>query len=202
MAPELMADDKRAVEYDGDMIDVYAFGITMWVVFARQRPYASTRTANVWALRERILGGERPEIESNVALLEAPANAIRLMEQCWEKDPERRPSGFDEVQQRLERRRIFLSSSVETDKRADELKASGGPDEPSAGGGKGARNKSGEQKDKGSFVNPMHGLSAQPWTVEQGELEFSGTNPMASIAMHGALSRLGLKQEKEKDMCL
>jgi serine/threonine protein kinase len=52
MAPELMS-DSRSTEYDGSLVDVYSFGILMWAVLTRTKPYAAVsdkRNLNLWAL--------------------------------------------------------------------------------------------------------------------------------------------------------
>jgi serine/threonine protein kinase len=57
MAPELMSED-AAVICDGAMVDVYAFGILMWAVFTRSKPYERTmvgKRLGVWELVSHML---------------------------------------------------------------------------------------------------------------------------------------------------
>jgi hypothetical protein len=97
-----MTDGSSAV-YQGDKVDLYSFGVMMWAVFACEMPFERTvrfKRLNLWGLRELIVRGGRPDLD-HPRVVCAPLGAGRLMEQCWDADPSRRPSGFDEVQQRL-----------------------------------------------------------------------------------------------------
>jgi serine/threonine protein kinase len=117
MAPELMVDSGQA-DYDGSLVDVYAFGILMWVVLTRTKVYEKVcreRKLNVWSLRDLILGGGRPDTGIEDALDHEPysACAVRLMKRCWSADPSARPSGFDEIQKLLATQRSTLSTALE-----------------------------------------------------------------------------------------
>ena len=104
MAPELMADSRDA-EVAGPLLDVYSFGVMTWAVMARAKPYrklCEERRLNMWSLRDMIVAGTRPAIDGSAALQSAPTSAVRLMERCWAATPSERPSGFDEIQHRLQ----------------------------------------------------------------------------------------------------
>jgi serine/threonine protein kinase len=99
MAPELMA-DANTVAYEGVLVDVYSFGILMYTVLTRERPYEKlvrSQRLNIWALRDLIVDGERPAIDGHKALLEAPPQLLSLMSRCWSHEPGARPSGFPEI---------------------------------------------------------------------------------------------------------
>jgi hypothetical protein len=86
------------------MVDVFAFAILMWAVFTRTKPYdkiARERRLNVWTLRDMILDGTRPDVDTSVDLDSMPTRAVLLMQQCWSGEVGQRPSGFDEIDRRL-----------------------------------------------------------------------------------------------------
>jgi serine/threonine protein kinase len=102
MAPELLSADSTT-ETIPAMIDVYSFGVLMWAVMTRERPFEremTERSLNIWALRGMIVEGARPDVDGTV-LDTAPSALIKLMERCWHTDPFCRPSGFAEVQDKL-----------------------------------------------------------------------------------------------------
>jgi serine/threonine protein kinase len=86
-------------------LDVYSYGVMLFYLFTQEKPYdkeLSAHSVNIWTLRDLIVGGTRPDVESNVTLQQgAPIAAVLLMKECWDADPSRRPSGFDEIQDRL-----------------------------------------------------------------------------------------------------
>jgi serine/threonine protein kinase len=109
MAPELMDESSRRAEYDGAMVDVYSFGLVMYALFSREKPYyrlINQEKLNIWTLRERVRCGVRPPVEGLPQFEDqhspAPPGAIQIMMQCWSTDPFDRPSGFDEIQIRLQ----------------------------------------------------------------------------------------------------
>jgi serine/threonine protein kinase len=106
MAPELMSSAKHTT-YDAS-VDIYSFGVLMWAVLSRDQPYSKEvkrDRLNLWSLRDLVVRGGRPYIEGNnelhIASTMGASNAIRIMEQCWDPDPERRPSSFLKVDERL-----------------------------------------------------------------------------------------------------
>jgi serine/threonine protein kinase len=110
MAPELMSND-TAAWYNGMLVDMYAFGIFMWAVLTGTKPYArlvTRRQLNSWTLRDLVMNGTRPatdepyENHNAKKLSGIPARAILLMEQCWQGDPDERPSNFGEVVKALD----------------------------------------------------------------------------------------------------
>jgi serine/threonine protein kinase len=119
MAPELMASGMHisdgdissgADKYDRALADVYSFGVVIFAMLSRSEPYASylkgSPTSLLVGLRDLVLNGVRPDTidegrvrsASTVTLFScAPAGAVMLMKQCWDTEPTKRPSGFDEI---------------------------------------------------------------------------------------------------------
>nr|UDO46925.1 ser/thr kinase [Pandoravirus massiliensis] len=87
-APEVI----RGARYS-EKVDVYSFGIVMWEVVTRRRPFADRGFADV-ALA--VLDGVRPAIPSS-----CPSDLAKLMTACWDADPDARPS-MEEVVARLD----------------------------------------------------------------------------------------------------
>src|SRR5256714_5446467 len=65
--------------------DVYAFGIIMWEISSRERPFHDVVHDKMLALR--ILKGLRPEITKDT-----PPFYQDLMQKCWHSDPKQRPT--------------------------------------------------------------------------------------------------------------
>ena len=85
MSPELLigesADDATY------KVDVYAFGILMWEVLHREKPYPPT-----WSLLklfQQVDQGYRPKFSENV--IEKSSVLVNLVKKCWDKDPDERP---------------------------------------------------------------------------------------------------------------
>jgi serine/threonine protein kinase len=97
MAPELMV-QARMTNYDG-AVDVYSFGIALWVIMVRGRPYEG-HSWNMWTMRTQIVKGARPDLDA-AGLALAPSAMVRLMIECWKPDPAQRPSSFGKIVQRL-----------------------------------------------------------------------------------------------------
>jgi serine/threonine protein kinase len=75
--------------------DVFAFGVLLFEIFAREKPWAGVANVNVMA---KVARGERmlpPKSHASRAI-------CRLMEQCWAQNPSDRPT-MQQVQSKLER---------------------------------------------------------------------------------------------------
>eukprot|EP00177_Eucheuma_denticulatum_P000377 GFKZ01000643.1.p1 GENE.GFKZ01000643.1~~GFKZ01000643.1.p1 ORF type:complete len:684 (-),score=97.51 GFKZ01000643.1:1144-3105(-) len=86
MAPEMIRDQRWS-----DKTDVYAFGIIMWEIFSGdipfRRPDGEERT--LMQLLMAVASGERPDMR---AVSHIGSDMKRLMEACWDENPENRPS--------------------------------------------------------------------------------------------------------------
>nr|XP_044992470.1 receptor-interacting serine/threonine-protein kinase 1 isoform X1 [Jaculus jaculus]XP_044992472.1 receptor-interacting serine/threonine-protein kinase 1 isoform X1 [Jaculus jaculus]XP_044992473.1 receptor-interacting serine/threonine-protein kinase 1 isoform X1 [Jaculus jaculus]XP_044992474.1 receptor-interacting serine/threonine-protein kinase 1 isoform X1 [Jaculus jaculus]XP_044992475.1 receptor-interacting serine/threonine-protein kinase 1 isoform X1 [Jaculus jaculus] len=68
--------------------DVYSFGIVLWAIFAKKEPYENAICAKQLLLC--ITLGNRPNMEDIIEY--CPQEIIHLMEQCWQANPEDRPT--------------------------------------------------------------------------------------------------------------
>lgn len=99
LAPEVM--QKHRYESHAD---VYAFGIILWELFAREHPfdeYPEARSDFLTVLEDAIIGGLRPSISEKKIEAELPISATSnlcvplygyLMRECWQTDRFRRPT--------------------------------------------------------------------------------------------------------------
>ncbi|RIA97952.1 kinase-like domain-containing protein [Glomus cerebriforme] len=94
IAPEVIAGKETTFASD-----VYSIGILMWEISSGQPPFASVdsfdQVDHDYYFAMRIIYGMRPKIVSG-----APLEYEKLMKQCWDADPEKRPHTdvlFDEI---------------------------------------------------------------------------------------------------------
>jgi serine/threonine protein kinase len=80
MAPELMS---LQGHQDYFAADVYAFGIILWELAAREPPYVGVDEGTI---RAGVKAGERPEIPAD-----CPAEWAALIKACWAQKPADRP---------------------------------------------------------------------------------------------------------------
>ncbi|KAG2438014.1 hypothetical protein HXX76_005628 [Chlamydomonas incerta] len=91
MAPECFDVNNIAIT---DRADCYAFGVLLWELIARSQPWAGL---SVVAMAVRVVvNGERLPM-SPLALAGAPAKLQKLVTQCFDADPRRRPAAADIV---------------------------------------------------------------------------------------------------------
>ncbi|KXZ54361.1 hypothetical protein GPECTOR_5g441 [Gonium pectorale] len=88
MAPECFGTNGHTVSHRSDM---FAFGVLLWELLARVRPWAGSHHIKV-ALAVSIRGERLP-----LAVIQdrAPRRLVQLIEECWHEDPYRRPSALD-----------------------------------------------------------------------------------------------------------
>jgi Protein tyrosine and serine/threonine kinase/EF-hand domain pair len=85
MAPEMAT----RLEYS-EKTDVFAFGIMLWEMFAAEVPYSDcTDVTSGVDLLFKICQGVRPDM---ARVTHVGSTMKRLMQQCWEADPQRRPT--------------------------------------------------------------------------------------------------------------
>ena len=99
MAPELLRMDPRFT----NKVDVYSFGITLAGTINGKQPYEDQGFASEFEFARRVVGGMRPNVMNAGGM---PSDLIKLMEECWDADPHKRPS-FETVMGRI---KVILDS--------------------------------------------------------------------------------------------
>ena len=98
-APELHSDTRRG-QYS-TKIDVFSFGIIMWTLRARTRPYSENTGLSTFSLLSKIVSGLRPSVPDSF-----PPLYTKLMRRCWDMDPDKRPI-FSEIEVILARSNLM-----------------------------------------------------------------------------------------------
>lgn len=112
MAPEVFAESNYS-----ESVDVYSFGILAYELLSYQVPYCDT-----WPISENvtpkvglhIVRGKRPTLST--VDKEAPSGVLQLMQECWQHEPDKRPS-LAKVISVLEESRLALYSPLEREAR-------------------------------------------------------------------------------------
>jgi serine/threonine protein kinase len=89
MAPEILAKKQYDLK-----ADIYSFGMILWVLYTQQEPY--TFLENSWDVAKFVLDGHREKIPQD-----CPNDYRKLIERCWDGDPNNRPS-CEEIISQLE----------------------------------------------------------------------------------------------------
>lgn len=89
MAPEVIEHNPY-----GQKADVFSFAIVLWELLTCKVPYSEMTPLQ--AAVGVVQKGLRPPIPSNI-----PPMLAELMQQCWQRKPDDRPS-FDEAKARME----------------------------------------------------------------------------------------------------
>lgn len=85
MAPEHLNDINAR---PSEKSDVYSFAIVLWAIFAHKEPYENAICEQ--QLIMCIKSGNRPDVEDIIE--NCPKEIINIMKQCWEANPEVRPT--------------------------------------------------------------------------------------------------------------
>src|ERR1043166_6316948 len=80
IAPEVIAEKETTFASD-----IYSFGMLMWEISSGQPPFINYE--NDYDLAMKIVNGMRPKIVPGT-----PSEYVKLMEQCWDADLEKRPN--------------------------------------------------------------------------------------------------------------
>ena len=91
MAPECMYGD--GLEYS-EKTDSYAFGITLFEIFAEERPFDELKSLGEVTLA--VYNGSRPRIDNNFNIKAVGPRLAYLMKDCWQENPALRPQ-FDDI---------------------------------------------------------------------------------------------------------
>ncbi|KAL7718051.1 Serine-threonine protein kinase [Entamoeba marina] len=70
--------------------DVYSFGITSWEIFYQDEPFKEYNS--LFEIKDAVKNNKRPIFDND-----APQSFVKLVKQCWENDPELRPTFTDIV---------------------------------------------------------------------------------------------------------
>lgn len=89
MAPELLRNEKGHSQNGTQMADVYAFSIIMQEVVVRGEPFCML-SLSPEEIISKIMKPP-PLIRPSVSKGAAPPEAINIMRQCWNEQPEKRP---------------------------------------------------------------------------------------------------------------
>ncbi|XP_048866590.1 receptor-interacting serine/threonine-protein kinase 1 isoform X2 [Brienomyrus brachyistius] len=85
MAPEHL---KSIHALSSEKSDVYSFAIVVWVVLTRKQPYENA--LNEDQMCACVRAGDRPD--ENLIPQSTPAEMVKLMKNCWQQNPEQRPT--------------------------------------------------------------------------------------------------------------
>eukprot|EP00040_Diaphanoeca_grandis_P037276 m.241994 g.241994 ORF g.241994 m.241994 type:complete len:462 (-) comp33785_c4_seq12:709-2094(-) len=94
MAPEVLRGEKIAADV-GFAVDIYSFGILMWEIWARARPWDNLEGEGIEfsSKLERVVNdGQRPELPLDCVDIDAPVGYAPLMKMCWTTAASERPS--------------------------------------------------------------------------------------------------------------
>jgi serine/threonine protein kinase len=152
-APEVQSDSR--VSHYSTKIDVFSFGIIVWSLYTKKRPYNDAAQTSNWALLAAIINGLRPTIPAGM-----PPRLQALMVACWDAKPELRPS-FPEIIARLDSHLFDLRSRTRAHSSArdpDDVNPSGA----GAGGGASADGDGEMTKSRATLVNPLFDHLTKP----------------------------------------
>ncbi|KAG2491591.1 hypothetical protein HYH03_010158 [Edaphochlamys debaryana] len=100
VAPECYDLDADGITHKAD---IYAWGVLVWEALAGVRPWLGLNTVNI-AMHVHVYSS-RPPMPAHGTLGESPdrwpPRLVRLITECWDKDPRRRPAAAEVVKRLL-----------------------------------------------------------------------------------------------------
>ncbi|KAG2432336.1 hypothetical protein HYH02_013055 [Chlamydomonas schloesseri] len=109
MAPECFDATATSLTHH---VDAYSFGVLLWAMLSGREPWAGL---NCVSLAYRVAyGGERPPLDA-IPPERRPPKLTRLIAQCWEADPKRRPAAAEVVKELLLVRQMFMRGMAVSD---------------------------------------------------------------------------------------
>lgn len=101
VAPELVNEKLKKKDYHPNLLDIYSFGILIWVIWTQTPPYLNIVCNNKFLMLNHIIEKNR---RPDVSLMKRGHDKkkpfkmlVKLMKRCWHKHPHKRPSSFGEI---------------------------------------------------------------------------------------------------------
>ena len=91
--------------------DIYSFSMIMWELMTGRKPFWNQNDIDIMI---KIHDGLRPPIVTN-----APKGYIKLMQECWNSDPNKRPKAADISERLINIREVEINNPTEIIKSSD-----------------------------------------------------------------------------------
>lgn len=104
MAPEVFNNQFNSYT---EKCDTYSFGVTLWEIFSRKKPFAELATS--FTIMWTVSTGQRPPL-----LQSCPQPLEELITMCWEQEPDNRPS-MSQVEKRLKQMTDLIMDGKEVE---------------------------------------------------------------------------------------
>ena len=90
--PRYMAPEVLRSELNDFKADIYSFGIMLWEIWYGRQAFADVNSENIQHFINLVNEGCRPKEE--IKLQKPPRLWKELMEECWDGNPEKRPTAM------------------------------------------------------------------------------------------------------------